>query len=367
MAIPTGGPTEPSSPSTEVTCREPEDIPVHMKSDRMEEVPALLGMTVIADDEEPESATGREMTPETAIPVSDVNAAVEADDADSATDPVTSLPDTRYMPAPVAEPERTTLEQRELEIDLKKIRESLHDSLADTRYISAKIDAVSSETDGLIKHIDDLSLKYELLTAEIAATSSSATTKRVLSKTFLTLSSMVIVLLAAFQIYTFMLLLKTERLQNATGSSVLENVSSLNKKMADYNKNLAKALENQVHKEQAQPKPAAAEKTDHTTHGTAETGPAPVTSVQERLNRLRNGLPEKKLFRRETGDWFVFNKKNDECISDVEVIDTLNQAYKKIGGSLSITVPLPSHKALCVLKPDGKGGTQVVMTKDFLP
>ena len=145
---------------------------------------------------------------------------------------------------------------------------------------------------------------------------------------------------------------------------ILTDIGNLNKKMADYNKNITKVLEKPVQQEHAQPSPVAAEIAVHEPQVTSS---ASVTPVNEKLNKLRNGLPEKKLFRKETGDWFVFNKKNDECISDVEIIDSLNQAYRKIGRSVSPVVPLPAHKALCILKPDGKGGTQVVMTTEFLP
>ena len=100
---------------------------------------------------------------------------------------------------------------------------------------------------------------------------------------------------------------------------------------------------------------------------TKEGSSANSLSVLERLNKLRNGLPEKRLIRKETGDWFVYNKKSQECISDVEVIEALNQAYRKIGRQLEPNIPMPAHNALCILKPNGKGGTDVVMTKEFLP
>jgi len=87
------------------------------------------------------------------------------------------------------------------------------------------------------------------------------------------------------------------------------------------------------------------------------------------LNKLRNGLPEKKLFRNETGDWFTYNnnkKNNHESISDIEIIKALNEAYIKIGRTITPGIPLPPVKALCLLKPDGKGGTQIIMTKEFV-
>ncbi|MDD2899997.1 MAG: hypothetical protein PHI31_14940, partial [Desulfuromonadaceae bacterium] len=169
--------------------------------------------------------------------------------------------------------------------------------------------------------------------------------------------------LAVVQIYTFVSLLNTRRLQNAAGSAVLAQMTSLNKKMAQYDSNLAKALEKPVPQEQAQSNPMAGHEAVVSTDNASSHG-APVL---ERLNKLRNGLPERKLIRKESGDWFISSKKNDECIADVEVIKALNLAYEKTGRSLTPPVPMPAHNALCILKADGKGGTQIVMTRDFLP
>ena len=277
------------------------------------------------------------------------------------------LREERQIAAIMAEPEKKAPEYPAAGNDVLKVLESLQDSLADTRYISAKIDAVSDDTERLIKQVNNLSVNYEMLATEMESITSGADTKRMLSKAFLAISSIIVTLLVFFQVYMFVTLIQVQQVQNASGSSVLENIGSLSKKLADYDKHLAKALEKPVQQEHAQPSHVVAEKSDHETGGNKEAAPAQVTQVIEKLNKLRSGLPEKKLIRKETGDWFVYNKKVDECIADVEVIETLNQAYRKIGRSLSTSVPMPSHNALCILKPDGRGGTQVVMTKDFVP
>jgi len=245
--------------------------------------------------------------------------------------------------------------------ELKVIMETLQESLANTQSLSEKIDAVSNHTDGLVKQLNGLALNYELLTAEMETISSDAHSKSVLSKTFLVISTLIIALLVVFQIYMFTSLIKTERLQNASGSTVLENITGLNNKMAAYDKNLTKALEVPPQQEQVQAHPAVVEAA-----GNMETAPVNVTPVLEKLNKLRNGLPEKKLIRKESGDWFVYNKKSDECVSDVDVVEALNESYIKIGRTLTPTIPMPQHKALCILKPDGKGGTKVDMTKEFV-
>lgn len=334
-----------------------EDTTKHTEPVRTEEVHALLGGGNISDREEPEIVPDQDAEGDAVASADVVNAEDEADKAVSATDTLSDLPDNRL--------DYAAEEQPVARVELKDILESLQDSLDKTQYISSKIGAISNDTDRLTKQVNGISINCELLTAEMESITSNTNTKNVLSKTFLTTSLAVLALLVIFQIYMFISLINTQRLQHATGSSVLQNISGLNKKMAAYDKTLTKALENQAQKEHAQPNPVATEMTGHENKGVAS---ANVTPVLEKLNKLRNGLPEKKLIRKETGDWFVYNnKKSEESISDVDVIEVLNQAYRRIGRTLSPTVPTPPHNALCILKPDGKGGTEVLMTKDFLP
>ena len=396
--IPTDVPAENASDSTEVHNDDTASVPVQPDSDgsgpvettdgehldflaisdevepdRSEEVSALLGRSLSSDNEEKVMVPDQDVVDEK-DEVKEDAARVDGSDAEDYEDEVVSaldafldVPDNRPVPAPDVYSEICAGDQPASGYELKSILESLKETAAACQYISTKIDAVSNDTDGLIKQVNSISLNHELLAAEMESISSDSNSKSMLSKTFLTISSAIVLLLVMFQIYMFVSLINTQRLQNAAGSSVLDKISGLNTKMADYDKNLTKALEKSAQQEHAQPIPAAAEKTAHDTGVKSESGPAPVTPVLERLNKLRNGHPEKKLIRKETGDWFVYDKKNNECISDIEVIEALNQAYRKIGRSTSVTVPMPSHNALCILKPDGKGGTQVVMTKDFLP
>ena len=363
MAISTDDPTENASVATEV---HEEHTPDNMEPVRTEEVQALLGEGDISENEEPELVSDQAAEDDAATS-DDVNAEEEADKEASVSDSFYDLPDNLQTPAIFVEPDNAVEEHPAGGSELNTILESLQDSLANTQNISSKIDALSSDTDRLTSQVNSISINCELLTAEIEAFTSSANTKSMLSKTFLIISSIALVLLVIFQIYTFFSLAETQRLQYAAGSSVLKNISGLNKKMTEYDNHLTKALEQPAKQEHAQPTPAAVENAGQATHGNKEGGSASVTSVPEKLNKLRNGLPERKLIRKETGDWFVYNnKKSEESISDVEVIEVLNQAYRRIGRSLAPTVPTPPHNALCILKPDGKGGTEVIMTKDFL-
>lgn len=245
--------------------------------------------------------------------------------------------------------------------EMKDIQENLQNSLSHIQYVSSRVDAVSNDVEELSRRVTGISGILDGLAQEMEGGATSTGTKKVLSRTFLAVSSIVLVLLVAFQIYMFVSLLGLQRLQNATGTSLMQNVGSLNKRLADFDAKFAKAMEKAVQQEQAQQKVVAMQP------GVGESGSEFGLPVTERLNRLRNGLPEKRLIRKESGDWFVYGKKGNESISDMEIIKALNEAYTKFGRSLATKIPLPPHNSLCVLKPDGKGGTLVVMTDKFLP
>ena len=338
-----------------------------MESDIRGKTSNISGAMVSSNAEKNVSVRDQVSRDEEAAVADGVNAEEGATTAIIVTNPFYDLSDNQRKSTIIAEPGNTASEYLAAEIELKKMQESLQDSLAHTQYISTKIDAVSNVIDDLLQRVTSISSVCEIQTQEMESISSGSKTKNVLSKMFLTISTVVLALLVAFQIYMFTSLIGIQRLQNVAGTSLLENISSLNKKMADFDKQFAKAMEKPVQQEHTQLSPAASETAGSETHGNNEVGSANVTPMIERLNRLRNGLPEKKLIRKETGDWFVYNKKGNESISDVEVIKALNEAYTKIGRSISPPVPLPPHSALCILKPDGKGGTLVVMTKEFLP
>jgi hypothetical protein len=343
-----------------------EDDQEQMEPDRTEEVPALLGGSDDFDTEESEIVPDQDATDDDATSLDGGEAEEVPEIAATPTMPIVDLPDNQPLPALMVESGNTTAEHPAAD-ELKNILESMKDSLADTQYISVKIDAVANDTECLIKQVNIITAKYDLLTVDMESHFSGANTKNIFSKTYLTISSLLLALLVISQVYMFISMFNAQRLQNAAGSSVLENMSRLNKKLADYDKNITNVLEKPAQQEHAQPNPAATEKAGHEPREHAEIVSTNFTPVRERLNKLRNGLPEKKLIRKETGDWFVINKKSEECISDLEVIEVLNQAYRKIGRPLSPNVPIPPHNAVCILKPDGKGGTEVVMTKDFLP
>ena len=339
----------------------------HLASDRTEEVPALLGVVDISEMEEPDSVSDQDVPGEAVISPDgdDGGPEDEADETAFAADSADDLPDSRVLPVQEDVEPAAAAEHPAAGVEWKTILESLQDSLAHTHQdLSSKIEAVSNDTGGLIKQVNNVTSMYEVLASEMEAISSGANTKNVLSKTFLVLSSLIVALLVVFQIYMFTSLVKIQKKQNVAGASVLQNISSLNKKMAAYDKNITKALEKPVQPEPPPPSTAPVETAGHETHGTKEVAPAPVSLLPEKLNKLRNGLPEKKLLRKDTGDWYAFGKKSEGLISDAEVIEALNQAYTKYSRTLWPNIPLESQKIQCVLRPNGKGGTEIFMSRE---
>jgi hypothetical protein len=281
------------------------------------------------------------------------------------------------VPDPIA-PDSGEAEQGADLAEIRKMQETLQDLMARANAVSSgldslsndtarRLDTLSSDTANLATQIAGISGMCGMLIQEDDSSDSGASTKNFLSKSFLFSAVFILVLLVAFQVYTYVSLVKIQRLQNVAGSSLVGNLSALNTKLADFDKKMALAPEKPVQQEHAQHNPAATETVGAEAHASGDAEPVVVTPVAEKLNRIRNGLPEKKLIRKETGDWFIYNKKGSESIADVEVIKALNEAYTKIGRAMKTKIPLPAHNAVCLLKPDGKGGTLVVMTGEFIP
>lgn len=350
MALAPDSPAEELKLSSETLEAAHPDLAVSSETDHRTEIPALLGK-----DEIPEPGESGESV-------------FAGDCADAGSEPHHERAESQPFPETAVETAIHIGTPPVSAADIQLILETVQESLTNTAYISAKIDAVSGDTDALLQQLKTLSTNQERLATQVEEITANVDSKNsgstnVPSKTFLIASSSLLAMLVVAQVYLFISLLNTQRHQNTAGSAVLGNITSLNKKMALYDTNLTKALAQPATQEHTQPPPSAG----HETAGGVVSASAPVVPVLERLNKLRNGLPEKKLVRKESGDWYIYSKKNDECIADVEVIKALNQAYERTGRSLTPPVPMPSHNALCILKADGKGGTQIVMTKEFLP
>ncbi len=89
--------------------------------------------------------------------------------------------------------------------------------------------------------------------------------------------------------------------------------------------------------------------------------------VNETLNKLRDGLPERRLIRKQGGDWYAMGK-HEESVGNQEVIEILNNAYAAAKSAERTGQVVPPHtgNAIIVLKPDGKGGTIVKTAYDYI-
>ncbi len=340
----------------------------HEVADRAQEVPALLESAPLSQ-EEPEAV-------EQAIVVAEELPADRLSPVEETpSEPAASTDE--VQPVQVAAQQQTTaqyLESPTTSQELAAIRNDLKSALGTMQAIqsgadqlSAKLDTVSSETGTLSGKVNEIALNHELMSAELETLTSGSGSRNVLSKSFLIIASVTLFFLVVFQVYMFISLINVEKLQTASGPALLESFKGLDKKLADYNASLTKA---------ATPPPQEHVQNQHTSAAGPNSHEAPAQHtttlpaaipLPEKLNRLRNGLTEKKLIRKETGDWFVYTKKPEECITDADIIEALNSAYRRLGRPLSTKAPVPSHNSLCILKPDGKGGTEIVMTKDFAP
>ncbi len=214
MANPTDDPTENTPVSTGSSIdgnAETEESPDERKYDHTDEVPALLGIVEGSVDKEQVIVPDQEEAVHDAAPAEVVDAGDEAavNAEAKAAEATTAMDSFQVQPESPIIPEITIAQENRDEVlpadvaDLKDIMAALQESLTNSRYISAKIDAVSIDTDCLIKQVNGISNSGDLLAAEIEAINSGAKTKSILSKTFLTCSSAVLALLIIIQFYMF--------------------------------------------------------------------------------------------------------------------------------------------------------------------
>lgn len=90
-------------------------------------------------------------------------------------------------------------------------------------------------------------------------------------------------------------------------------------------------------------------------------------SVASKINKLRGGATERRILRKSSGDWLIPNGKTEDLVTDPEIIEALNLAFEKSGRPLITPPSLPPHKLVCILKPNGKGGTEVMLTRETVP
>jgi len=153
-------------------------------------------------------------------------------------------------------------------------------------------------------------------------------------------------LLVAGLLLCIIIILSTNSRLSALEKTLDEAKTEFSKRLAEQDKRFAEALHEKARNDRENRQKSIA----------AET-----------LNRLRNGMPEQRLIRKKDGDWYVAGNK-EEAVGNPEVIEILNNAYAsaKVAERAGQIIPPHTGNAVCVLKPDGKGGTQVRTAYDFI-
>ena len=216
-------------------------------------------------------------------------------------------------------------------------------------YIATTSFDLSEKVAELSKNVAVLSVQLQKVSEETEQTVAwSASTKLVspLSKIFLTLSIVVLVALLGGMGYLAVNQMQLQQRQDKLTSVAMHSVEAQEKRMAAFDQHFADLVGTEIKHER-------------------ET--INKESIQSKLNHLRGGAAEQRLLRKSNGDWLLPKGKTEELITDHDLIEQLNQMFEKSGRSLTTHPSLPPHKVVSILKPNGKGGTDLVVTKETVP
>lgn len=247
------------------------------------------------------------------------------------------------QPASALEKQAETLEQ--LTGLVRSTEKKADDLMALLAEMTRSQQAMAEEA---AKSVTELSLIVQKVADDTEQTAGQLRTARVtsaLSPWFLVLSLLALVLLLAGMGYLAMQQKRLQERQDKVSFIATEAAEIQEKKLAAFDKRFAELLGAEI-------------------KGVREA--AGRESVKSKLNRLRNGATEQRIIRKSSGDWALPGKK-EELVTDQETIEALNQAFEKSGRQLVTPPSIPPHSVLSILKPDGKGGTELVVTRDAVP
>lgn len=220
------------------------------------------------------------------------------------------------------------------------------DQMTKLEYIASTLFTMHERVGELSNSVALLSHEIEKVSGETEKTvkwSESTTITSALSRWFLVSSIVVLITLTGGVIYLAISQYQLQQQQNAVSKLVASEVEIQAKRMAEFDKHFAEMVGGQI-------------------KDVRET--ISKESIMSKLNKLRNGAAEARILRKTTGDWLIPTGKTEELITDHDTIEALNQAFEKSGRSLIVPPSIPPHKVVCILKPDGKGGTAVVVTRE---
>lgn len=194
--------------------------------------------------------------------------------------------------------------------------------------IVAELHKVSEETDQLLQWSQQVKITSAL------------------SRLFLILSILSLLILIGGMSYLGFLYHKANARLNAVEATLADALKLQQKRLGDYDRHFSELVGKELHGEMESRQKA---------------------SLQERLNRLRGGNTEQRIYRKNSGDWFVVTGQTESFIADPEVIEVLNHAFVKSGKQLVTRSPMPPHRFMGLLRADARGGTEIVITSEVLP
>lgn len=248
---------------------------------------------------------------------------------------------------------------RRAEDEMSYLREQIRQDptvLAAVQEQQSKLEYIASTSFDLSEKVAELSRAVAVLTEQLQKVSEetertvawSESTRLVspLSKTFLILSIVVLVALLGGMGYLAVSQLQLQQRQDKVSHLATQAVETQAKRQAEFDKQFATLVGTEIkHEREAISK----------------------ESTQSKLNHLRGGAAEQRLLRKSSGDWLLPKGKTEELITDQHLIELLNQLFEKSGRSLTTHPSLPPHKVVSILKPNGKGGTDLVVTRETVP
>ena len=216
-------------------------------------------------------------------------------------------------------------------------------------YIASTSFDLSEKVAELSKTVAVLSAQQQKVSEDTEQTAAwAASTKLVspLSKTFLVLAIVVLVALLGGLGYLAVNQVQLQQRQDKLTAVAMHSVEAQEKRMAAFDQHFADLVGTEIKHER-------------------ET--INKESLQSKLNHIRGGAAEQRLLRKSNGDWLLPKGKTEELITDHDLIEQLNQMFEKSGRSLTAHPSLPPHKVVSILKPNGKGGTDLMVTKETVP
>ena len=256
---------------------------------------------------------------------------------------------------------RAELEEgvRQAENEMNYLREQIRQDptvLAAVQDQQSKLEYIASTAFDVSEKVAELSKAVAILTAQLqkvseetertVAWSESTKITSALSRTFLVLSIVALVALLGGMGYLTVNQMQLQQRQDKVSALAIQAVEAQNKRQAEFDKQFATLVGSELkHEREAISK----------------------ESIQSKLNHLRGGAAEQRLLRKSNGDWLLPKAKTEEQITDQNLIELLNQLFEKSGRSLTTHPSLPPHKVVTILKPNGKGGTDLVVTKETVP